>query len=64
MNRYTIKQLDEMDDIDFAIRVLSERSEGLNYFSPLSRKILKTQKKLSMLKHLSAIPKGDIDIHD
>ena len=43
MQTWTIKQLDEISDIDFAIRILRERYNKLtNVYSPLSRKIART----------------------
>lgn len=40
---WTIKELDEISDIDFAIRILRERYNKLtNVYSPLSKKISRT----------------------
>ena len=41
---WTMKQLDEIDDIDFAIAILNERAKKLNPYAPLSEKIHKTIK--------------------
>ena len=42
MNKWTIKRLNETDDITFAMCILSERQAGLNSNAPLSQKIAKT----------------------
>lgn len=39
MNRYTIKQLNEMHNKDFIISILNERLNKLNPYSPLAQKI-------------------------
>ena len=47
---WTMKQLDEISEIDFAIAVLNERRRKLNPYAPLSKKIAKTIAKLESLK--------------
>ncbi len=47
---WTMKQLDEIGDIDFAIAILNERANKLNSYAPLSKKIYKTIKTLESLK--------------
>lgn len=39
MNRWTIQQLQSIDDIDFAIHILYERKMTLNPYSPLAKKL-------------------------
>ena len=39
MNRWTIKELRETDDITFAMLILSERRETLNQEAPLAKKL-------------------------
>lgn len=39
MSRWTIKQLNEMDDLTFAMCILSERREMLNQNAPLAKKL-------------------------
>ena len=50
--RWTIKQLDEMDNISFAIQILRERkAKCTNYYSPLSEKLSKAIGQLEMIKY-------------
>jgi hypothetical protein len=46
MERWTIKDLNNISDLGFAIRILNERKRGLNPYSPLGSKI--TQAVLSL----------------
>lgn len=49
--RWTIKKLDSINEVDFAIAILNERKNKLsNSYSPLSQKINKTINKLEDLK--------------
>ena len=50
MNRWTIKELKETDDITFAMCILSERREGLNQEAPLAKKLRSTYHTLDRLK--------------
>ena len=51
MDRWTIKQLNEISDIDFAIAVLSERKNKQNNpYTPLSRKLDSTIAFLQSIK--------------
>lgn len=50
--RWTIKQLDEMDNISFAIQILRERKgKCVNYYSPLSQKLSKAISQLEVIKY-------------
>ena len=50
--RWKIKQLDEMDDISFAIQILRERrAKCTNYYSPLSKKLSKAISQLELIKY-------------
>ena len=49
--RWTQKELEEYDTIDFAIAVLTERSQSTtNVYSPLNKKISKVQNELKEIK--------------
>ena len=51
MQTWTIKDLDEISDIDFAIRILQERYNKLtNVYSPLSKKIAQTIRTLETMR--------------
>ena len=47
---WTMKQLENTDDIDFAITILNERANKLNPYTPLSKKLYKTIKTLEHIK--------------
>lgn len=47
---WTIKQMKEMGDLEFAIAILNERAERLNPYAPLSKRIAKAVKTLEKLK--------------
>ena len=51
MNRWTIKELGEIDDIGFAIAILNERrTELTNPYAPLAKKIEEAIKTLESLR--------------
>lgn len=51
MYRWTMKQLEETDDITFAIAILNERREGtICRYSPLSVKLSEAAHTLALLK--------------
>lgn len=51
MKRWTIKELKNIDTIDFSIEILKERRSTLtNCYSPLYEKISKTINELKLLK--------------
>lgn len=49
MQRWTMKELEKMSELDFAIAMLNERERGLNAYAPLGVKIAKTVKYLQQL---------------
>lgn len=53
MNKWTIKQLNETDDLLFAISILNERKLKLNPFSPLAEKISRTVARLNKIRDLA-----------
>lgn len=50
MYRWTMKQLEETDDITFAIAILNERRERTIRYSPLSVKLSEAAHTLALLK--------------
>lgn len=51
MSQWTMKQLEEMNDIDFAIAILEERRKTTsNIYSPLNKKINSAKHTLALLK--------------
>lgn len=50
MDRWTKKELETIDDIDFAICILDERRRGVVPYSPLGQKLSKAAHTLSKLK--------------
>lgn len=54
MERWTIKDLNNISDIDFAICILSERGNALNPYSPLGSKIAKTISSLEQVRDKTA----------
>lgn len=51
MQTWTIKELDNISDIDFAIRILRERHNKLtNVYSPLSKKLAEAMNTLEKLR--------------
>lgn len=53
MDRWTMQELKETDDITFAIGVLYERRKGLNPYSPLSQKISEAVATLNRIREAS-----------
>lgn len=51
MARWTIKELENISDIDFAIAILNERKAGLNHYAPLANKINKVIGTLTQIKN-------------
>jgi len=51
VNRWTIKELKDTDDITFAMCILSERREGLNQEAPLAKKLRSAYHTLDELKN-------------
>lgn len=52
MDRYTIKDMEELDDIQFAIRILQDRrSKCTNFYSPLSQKLYKCIDTLTAIRN-------------
>jgi len=50
--RWTRKELDEFDTIEFAIAVLNERAQSTtNAYSPLNKKINKVKRELEEIKN-------------
>lgn len=50
MDRWTIEELEKIDDIDFAVAILNERRNRLNPYSPLSTKLRETVNTLTMIR--------------
>lgn len=50
MDRWTMNDLKNTDDILFAIAILNERKKGLNPYSPLSKKISEAVNALEMIR--------------
>lgn len=50
MERWTMEELENTDDISFAISILSQRRNGLNPYSPLSMKLAQTIATLENIK--------------
>ncbi len=51
MDRWTMRELKETDDITFAIDVLYERRKSLNPYSPLSQKITEAIATLNRIRY-------------
>lgn len=47
--RWTMEELEKADDLEFAARILSERQEGLNPYSPLSVKLRAAAKTIETI---------------
>lgn len=47
--RWTMEELEKADDLEFAARILTERQEGLNPYSPLSVKLRAATKTIEMI---------------
>ncbi len=52
MRRWTIRELNTLDDFAFAINVLNERASRLDYFAPMNIKIRQTVATLTQAKEL------------
>ena len=50
MHRWTIQELAGVDDITFAMCILSEREAGLNPYAPLSQKLKRARHTLDGLR--------------
>lgn len=50
MDRWTMRELKETDDITFAIQILYERRKGLTPYSPLGMKLAEAAHTLSEIK--------------
>ncbi len=50
MDRWTMQELKETDDITFAICILEERRRGLTMYSPLGMKLKEAARTLSRIK--------------
>ncbi len=50
MNRWTQNELNNTDDLSFAIKILYERRKGLNPYSPLYNKISHAVRTLTMIQ--------------
>lgn len=50
MDRWTMRELKETDDITFAIQILRERRRGLTPYSPLGMKLVEAVHTLSEIK--------------
>lgn len=50
MDRWTMRELKETDDITFAIQILYERRKGLTPYSPLGMKLSEAAHTLSEIK--------------
>ncbi len=50
MNSWTVKQLNETDDIIFAMCILAERKQTVNPYSPLWKKLTQVHKTLDELR--------------
>ncbi|MDR1020168.1 MAG: hypothetical protein LBL73_05370 [Synergistaceae bacterium] len=51
-NRLTVKQLNDMDNLTFAICILSDRLNKLNRYAPLAQKIQKALRELEGLRDI------------
>lgn len=50
MDRWTIEELEKIDDIEFAVAILNERRNRLNPYSPLSTKLRESANTLTMIR--------------
>lgn len=50
MDRWTMAELKNTDDLSFAIQILYERRKGLNPYAPLYQKISETVNTLAMIR--------------
>ena len=49
MKRWTIEELNQISDLEFARRILMERQRGLSYYSPLNKKLQSAIERLAEL---------------
>ena len=49
MKRWTIEELNQISNLEFARRILMERQKGLSCYSPLSRKLQSAINQLAEL---------------
>ena len=49
MKRWTIKELNQISDLELARRILMERQRGLSYYSPLNKKLQSAIERLAEL---------------
>ena len=50
MKRWTMAQLAEIDDLDFAICIMNERRAKLDMYSPLAQKLAKVENTIREIK--------------
>lgn len=50
MNRWTMDDLKRIDDLDFAVCILTERRNGLNAYSPLATKLAEAVRTIQDIK--------------
>jgi len=58
MNKWTLEQLENIDNITFAMSILSERAAKLNPNSPLARKLNDARHSLDILRGAAPLPHG------
>jgi len=63
MSKWTIKELNEMDDFTFAMCILSERKESLNQEAPLAKKLAGAYRALEGLRDIHR-NKPDVSIEE
>lgn len=51
MDRWTKKQLEEMNDLDFAICILTERRNKISPYSPLGLRLDQARHTLNKIRH-------------
>lgn len=59
MDRWTIQQLNETKDIDFAIAILNERRKKVNPYAPLGEKFARTISTLENLRDDARVKERD-----
>lgn len=64
MERWTIKDLNNISDIGFAIRILNERRTKLNPFSPLASKLSNAVATLEKLRNEKGMDAEKPDLRD
>jgi len=63
MSKWTINELNEMDDFTFAVCILSERKESLNQEAPLAKKLAGAYRALEGLRDIHR-NKPDVSIEE